>query len=251
MRVGIDFGSRFVKVVTRTAQGGFAGTKYESLQFYKESLVRGPDGLKVDMDRLGLSQSCRVIVTGYGKTFFDPAIQRVTEIRAHFRGAVHQTGLTDFVCVEMGGQDTKIIQVKGGRVFDFITNDRCAAGTGRYLENMAALLRVSLEELSTQSEHPATITNTCAIFGETEVINHVIDGVPMPRIMAGINDSIARRVYTLVRKYRPRAVVFCGGVAINQAVGRLIEKRLNVPVVVPEYPQLNGAIGCLLAGTQS
>jgi predicted CoA-substrate-specific enzyme activase len=173
-------------------------------------------------------------------------IKAVTEIRAHFRGACFQTGFRDFILVELGGQDSKVLMVRGKKVMDFQTNDKCAAGTGRYLENMARLLNLSMKKLSLESENPVKINNTCAIFGESEIIGLLMEQVPVKRICAGINDSIARRIMQMIRRYPPLPLVLAGGVALNRGVRTLLSHRYGREVTVPDDPQFNGALGCCL-----
>ena len=244
MGLGIDLGSRSVKAVW-TQEGQIeAWTVAETVPFLRRALTRG----RLDLSLLELPPQAleeTPVLTGYGRQSLR-GVAAITEIRAHFKGAVHQTGLSDFTLVEIGGQDTKAIQVKSGRVFDFQTNDKCAAGTGRYLENMARLLGVGLEELARAHQEPSRINNTCAIFGESEIIGQVVEGLPLERIMAGVNDSVARRVAQMVRRYKPELVVLCGGVALNQGVAARLRERLECRVLIPPEPQFNGALGCAL-----
>jgi predicted CoA-substrate-specific enzyme activase len=146
----------------------------------------------------------------------------------------------------MGGQDTKVLYIKEGRVFDFLANDRCAAGTGRYLENMARFLKMPLPEFAAAWEEPVEISHTCAIFGESELIGHLLNGVDPVRIAAGVNASVARRALLMVRRYPCPTLVFVGGVARNRAVVWLLRERSNFQVVVPAHPQFTGALGCCL-----
>ena len=101
-------------------------------------------------------------------------------------------------------------------------------------------------KLAQASSDPTRINNTCAIFGESEIIGQIVEGIELDRIMAGINDSVARRVAQMVRRYKPRRIVFCGGVALNQGVVERLRQRLNCEVIVPPEPQFNGALGCAL-----
>lgn len=244
MGLGIDLGSRSVKAVWTREGRIVAHSVTETVPFLRRALTRG----RLDLSLLGLPPLAleeTPVLTGYGRQSLR-GVAAITEIRAHFKGALSQTGLNDFILVEIGGQDTKAIQVKSGRVFDFQTNDKCAAGTGRYLENMARLLGVEFEELSRADLDPTRINNTCAIFGESEIIGQVVEGMPLERIMAGINDSVARRVVQMVRRYKPELVVFCGGVALNQGVAARLRERLDCRVVIPPDPQFNGALGCAL-----
>ncbi len=248
---GLDFGSRFVKLVYELSRGGFGRRKIDSLVFYRDYLQRGQGRLAVDWERLRLAPPGALVVTGYGKNLLQEHFPAITEIRAHFLGVRFQTGLDHFVLLEMGGQDTKVLYVKGGRVFDFLTNDRCAAGTGRYLENMARFLKMPLAQFAGAWEEPVQISQTCAIFGESELVGHLLGGVEPARIAAGVNASVARRAYAMVRRYRCPTLVFAGGVARNPAVTRLLRQLVDYRVVVPVHPQFTGALGsCLEAQRQ-
>lgn len=200
------------------------------------------------MADLGFNPEKSLVVTGYGKHLLGNKITAITEIRAHFRGACFQTGLEEFILVELGGQDSKVLWVQEKKVMDFQTNDKCAAGTGRYLENMARLLNISVKRLSRVVKDPVQINNTCAIFGETEIIGFLMDQVPLERICAGINDSVARRILQMIRRYPPLPLVLCGGVALNKGVVTLLSRLFGQPVIIPKEPQFNGAIGCCLEG---
>jgi len=244
--LGLDFGSRFVKMVYAKGEGVFGRRKLDSLTFYRDYLKRLNGRLVIDWPRLGLPPPEALVVTGYGKSLLKSHFPSITEIRAHFLGALNQTRLEHFILLEMGGQDTKVIYIQDGRVFDFLTNDRCAAGTGRYLENMARFLKMPLREFAALWEEPVDISHTCAIFGESELIGHLLEGVSPARIAAGVNLSVARRALMMVRRYPCRTLIFVGGVARNRAVVRLLREYRDFQVVVPAQPQFNGALGCCL-----
>jgi predicted CoA-substrate-specific enzyme activase len=244
--LGLDFGSRFVKLAYTNDMRTFGKRKLDTLTFYRDFFRRYPDRVEFDWDRLRLKPPASLVATGYGKHLLQDYLPTITEIRAHFLGACGQTGLSDFILLEIGGQDTKVLYVKEGRVFDFLTNDRCAAGTGRYLENMSRFLRMPLKEFATYSQKPVSISNTCAIFGETELIGHLLDGIPLAHIAAGVNDSVARRALQMLRRYSCPSLVFVGGVARNQAVATCLRQRSDYEVIIPPDPQFNGALGCCL-----
>jgi predicted CoA-substrate-specific enzyme activase len=218
----------------------------DSIVFYRDYLVRRNGEVLIDWGRLGLAPPEALVATGYGKNLLKAHFPTITEIRAHFLGARFVTGLEHFILLEMGGQDTKALYIREGRVFDFLTNDRCAAGTGRYLENMARFLKMPLTEFAGQWQDPVDISQTCAIFGETELVGHLLEGVEPARIAAGVNASVARRALAMVRRYRCPTLVFVGGVAKNRAVVKLLGEQGDFQVRVPAYPQFNGALGCAL-----
>jgi (R)-2-hydroxyacyl-CoA dehydratese activating ATPase len=244
--LGLDFGSRFVKLVYGRGEEVLLRRKLDSLDFYRDFLVRENDRLHIDWQRLGLPEPEALVATGYGKNLLKKHFPTITEVRASFLGARQQTGLTHFILLEMGGQDTKVLYIKDGRVFDFLTNDRCAAGTGRYLENMARFLKMPLRQFAGYWQEPVDISQTCAIFGESELIGFLLEGRPTARIAAGVNASVARRAQALVRRYPCRTLAFTGGVAQNRAVVRMLRAENSLKVMVPSYPQFTGALGCFL-----
>jgi predicted CoA-substrate-specific enzyme activase len=235
-----------VKLVYSLEKGGWRRRKLDSIVFYRDYLVRVNGEVRIDWGRLGLALPEALVATGYGKNLLKAHFPTITEIRAHFLGARWVTGLDHFILLEMGGQDTKVLYIRAGRVFDFLTNDRCAAGTGRYLENMARFLKMPLREFAGCWQDPVDISQTCAIFGETELVGHLLEGVEPARIAAGVNASVARRALAMVRRYRCPDLVFVGGVAKNRAVVKLLGDQGNFQVRVPPYPQFNGALGCAI-----
>ncbi len=243
---GLDFGSRYVKIVYADEQRTLVRRRLDTIIFYRDYLSRAPGRLSIDWERLRLPEPESLVVTGYGKNLLQKNFPAITEIRAHFLGARHQTGLDHFILLEVGGQDTKVLYVKDGRVFDFLTNDRCAAGTGRYLENMARFLKIPLTKFAAAWQDPVEISQTCAIFGESELVGHLLEGVDPERIAAGVNASVARRALALVRRYRCPTLVCVGGVARNRAVIHFLKEPNAFRVLVPQYPQFNGALGCCL-----
>ncbi|WP_003541376.1 acyl-CoA dehydratase activase [Desulfotomaculum nigrificans] len=250
MICGIDLGSRSVKVALMAPDGSLTFHKFDTVSFYRQHgrMVEGQ--LQVDLAALGLGVPEKVVATGYGRQTINlKGAEVIPELKAHVLGAVHQTGLTDFTLLDLGGQDSKVVLVSRGKMVDFQTNDKCAASTGRYLENMAAVLDIDLAELSRHYRNPVDLSSTCAIFGETELIGKVVEGHPVANLAAGVNYTIFKRIKPMLHKLLTDTIVFTGGVAHNQALVKILEQEMQVPVVVPEYPQYNGAIGCCVAGS--
>jgi predicted CoA-substrate-specific enzyme activase len=243
--VGIDLGSRSVKQVVLDAAGVVVSEHItDTLNFYKEFGQLSEGRFSLNLSRLNIHPDDVVVSTGYGKhQVIIEGVTRISEQKAHVLGAIHQTGLQDFVLVDIGGQDTKVIGVKAGQILDVHMNDKCGASSGRYLENMAQVLSVSLEELGLHSENPLEIATTCAIFGESEVLGRVFEGQPLPRILAGINLSVVRRVENQIRLFPSFPIILVGGVAKNAAINKILMREMNVDVIVPVSPQFNGAIG--------
>jgi predicted CoA-substrate-specific enzyme activase len=195
----------------------------------------------------------RVVATGYGRIALSFAHRTMTEIRCHARGArqlVPDAGLV----VDIGGQDSKVIRINSrGDVLDFAMNDKCAAGTGRFLTVLATALGLDVSELGLldQRVEPVAINSMCTVFAESEVVGLLAEGVSRERIVHGLHEAIAQRVGTMARRLgrgtvTGRTVVFIGGVARNTGVRQALEERLGVPVVVPELCQFAGALGAAL-----
>jgi predicted CoA-substrate-specific enzyme activase len=254
MRIGIDLGSRKAKFALFLDNKMVRLADYDTITFYKRFGSLEGNDLSLDLLGSGLFESsellrAEVMVTGYGRNNLRLKGARiVSEIRAHVAGALFQTGLKNFIMLDMGGQDTKVALIKEGRLEDFVMNDKCAASSGRYLENMAAVLEVSLEELSSHWEEPVKLDATCGIFGESELIGQILRGHSTAALCAGVNLTLVKRVLPMIRRYPSKTIVMVGGVALNGALARLLERETGLPVVVPEHPQHNGAIGCAAMG---
>ncbi|ODA41467.1 acyl-CoA dehydratase activase [Desulfosporosinus sp. BG] len=248
---GIDLGSRSVKIalMERPEEGArleiLRLESLDTIRFYREYGRKQGDKLVVNFEALGLPVVDRLVSTGYGRNTLELAGgEAIPELKAHVLGAIYQTGLTDFTLIDLGGQDSKIIQVRKGKMIDFLTNDKCAASSGRYLENMASVLDVTLEELGQYTDNPVELNSTCAVFGESELIGKIVEGFPLAELGAGVNATIVKRILPLLRSFAGEVLVFTGGVAHNRAVAKLLEVGSGRRIVIPQEPQFNGAIGC-------
>lgn len=248
--IGIDLGSRSVKIV-QMSNGVIANSKlYDTIQFYRQFTKKGDKSLYLEPEKLGFAKDI-ITATGYGKiTVQIENAKHLPEIQAHVKGAIFQSGLKDFTLLDIGGQDTKVIKVRNKRVVDFMTNDRCAASSGRYMENMANILGISLEELSSYSDNPVELSSTCAIFGETEIIAKIVEGYDTSELAAGINYTLFKRFASLINRMSSDIIVLSGGGSKNQALKSIIEKETNSTVITLANPQLNGAIGCCIYGEE-
>ncbi|HOV80782.1 MAG TPA: acyl-CoA dehydratase activase [Bacillota bacterium] len=246
MYAGLDLGSRSVKVALMEDGIILRLQKFDTMEFYRKYGSREGGRFKVALSGPGLiAEGTAVTATGYGRLAVNVTGARVIpEVKAHVLGAIHMTGLSDFTLLDLGGQDSKVALVRGGRIIDFLTNDKCAASTGRYLENMAAALGVSLAELGRHHASPAELASTCAVFGESELIEKVAEGYSVPALAAGVNHSIFKRIRPMLAKLSSGTVVFTGGVAYNQALRRIITEETGAEVVVPGNPEYAGAVGC-------
>lgn len=196
-----------------------------------------------------------IVSTGYGRRAIEFGNRAVTEISCCARGA-RWTGTPQGearTIIDLGGQDMKVISLEeDGTCADFAMNDKCAAGTGRFLEVMADVLGIGLEnlgELSLKSKTPIQINSTCTVFAESEVISLIAQGRNMEDIIAGIHSSIAQRIVNMIKQVGEKEVVFfCGGGAKNRGIHKALENRLGVKVFVPGEPQFVIALGAALIG---
>lgn len=195
-----------------------------------------------------------VFSTGYGRSRVEFADRAVTEITCHAVGASFLIPSARTV-IDVGGQDSKVIAVDHGRVVDFVMNDKCSAGTGRFLEVMANALHLKIEELgeiAMKAKKRIAISSICTVFAESEVISYISAGERIEEIVAGICDAIASRIVALATRVGVREdVVLTGGVAKNLGVKKAIEEKLGVPVKVPEEPQIVGALGAAVLARKS
>lgn len=196
------------------------------------------------------SDITKLVVTGYGRMTFPDADEQVSEITCHAKGVYFLVPEARTI-IDIGGQDAKVIKLDGqGYVSNFVMNEKCAAGTGRFLEVMARVLEIDvsrLGELGEQAKSLVPISSTCTVFAESEVISQLASGKYIPDVVAGIHQSVARRVAGLTgRVGLTPLVVMTGGVAKNSGVVKAMEKELKVPIIVAPRSQLTGALGAAL-----
>ena len=191
-----------------------------------------------------------VVGTGYGRYKVNFGNAQITEISCHARGAKFLFPKTQTV-IDMGGQDAKGIHVgPDGDVKDFVMNDKCAAGTGRFLSNAAETLGVSLDEIgpiSLKGKKPVRLSTVCAVFVESDIMSYLAEGKTMEDIMAGVHSAIASRTVALVRRVGIEPdVAFTGGVSLNIGMVKALEEKLGLPVFVCADSHYIGAIGAAL-----
>jgi predicted CoA-substrate-specific enzyme activase len=203
--------------------------------------------------RLQFTDLSYIVATGYGRINVPFADKQVTEITCHAKG-LHSLLPTAKTVVDIGGQDSKGIKLKNGKVAGFVMNDKCAAGTGRFLEVIAEALGVPLDalgELSLSAQKATTISNTCTVFAEQEVVSQLANGEPVENLIAGIHEAIATRIYAMVSKLKIEPdVAITGGGAKNIGLVGALEARFGCRVLVPPEPLLTGAIGAALVGKE-
>ncbi len=248
--VGIDAGSRAIKFVVLNAEGDVLARHCVSQGIAQAEIVRSEyenlmRGLEIPDDI-----SRRIVATGYARHLIDFADQRVTEITCHAKG-IHQLFPDARTIIEMGGQDSKSIRLsETGKVRDFMMNDRCAAGTGRFLEVVADRLQIPIEDFPEYVndkdviESPATMSSMCVVFAETEIVGLLASGVMPGRILVGVQNAVSARVVSMVGKQNViTPVVYTGGVALIDGMKNALERALGQTVLVPEHPQFTGALG--------
>ena len=191
-----------------------------------------------------------IVATGYGRNTVEFADKAITEITCHGAGAHFIDPEVRFI-IDVGGQDSKVIRInEAGKVLDFAMNDKCAAGTGRFLEVMARALEANLDEFGEifkKAQNPAKISSICTVFAESEVISLISKGESRENIIAGIHESVASRISAMARRVGiVEPVMMTGGVAKNEGAVKALENKLGVSIRVSDYAQVNGALGAAM-----
>jgi predicted CoA-substrate-specific enzyme activase len=191
-----------------------------------------------------------LVATGYGRKLVSQATRQITEITCHARGIYRELGHGGTL-VDIGGQDSKVIRISpAGKVIDFAMNDKCAAGTGRFLENTARRLKVPLERMGPDSlsvTEEVPISSTCTVFAESEVISLIARGIRVSPILRGLHRSLVKRIVAMIRAVGLESpLMLSGGVVQNPAIRAMLEEETGEPVLLPRHPQLTGAFGAAL-----
>jgi predicted CoA-substrate-specific enzyme activase len=247
--IGIDIGSASSKIVI--LEDGKNIAAFSVVQFGTGST--GPKrALDSALEKAGISLDNvkHIVATGYGRNSCEWTKQQMSEISCHAKGVYYLIPEARTI-IDIGGQDAKAIRLgESGNVLQFVMNEKCAAGTGRFLEVMARVLEVPLEtmeEWHRLAKLPASISSTCTVFAESEVISQLSMGTAKEDIIAGVHTSVANRACSLVRRVGVEPiVVMSGGVAQNSGVVTAISSELGVQVKVAPNPQIIGALGASL-----
>ena len=247
--IGIDIGSLSTDAVILKGREMLACCVVPTLS---SSELAAEKAYKLIVKKSGISENDveNIVATGYGRTSTPIAKKAVTEITCHAIGARFLFPKANSV-IDIGGQDSKVIRLAGdGKVEDFSMNDKCAAGTGRFLEVMAHSLDTDINflgELSKSSTQDIRISSTCTVFAESEVVALVAKGVPKEDIIRGLHRSVAERIYGMVVRLRALPpYVMTGGVAKNSGVVAAIQERLSSDILLPDEPQIVGALGAAI-----
>lgn len=250
---GIDIGSTMTKAVIRdegvvAAVIGPTGPEHRRL---------ANNVMQTALDRAGISFDAitYVVATGYGRINVPFADKQVTEITCHAMG-VHHLFPGARTLIDIGGQDSKAIQLNTtGQISNFVMNDKCAAGSGRFVEIIADSLELKLEEmgpLSLESTAPANISSICTIWAQQEVTAAQARGLPVADLIAGVHNSLADRVVRMAKRIKiERDIVLTGGGAKNIGLAKAISTYLGEEILVPDEPLLTGALGAALLGQKT
>lgn len=247
---GIDAGSRAIKVVL-IKKDNFqilaSGVVDQGVE--QESLALNLFNKVLSENNFSRNDIGKIIATGYGRNIIGFADETITEITCHAKG-VHYLLPKTRTIIDIGGQDSKLIKLnEKGSVQDFVMNDRCAAGTGRFLEIIAERLKVDINEigrLAKKSKNPKSISSMCVVFAETEIVGLLASGAPLEDIISGVLKSIAARVISMGGRLINPPIVFTGGVAMLPGMKEYIEAALKHDVIIPESPQMTGALGAAI-----
>ncbi len=245
--LGIDLGSREVKVVLMEDSRIVKKFKVSTVSFYRDYCSY--DGkIEVNLEKLDIGKIDAAVSTGYGRNNTDlNRFKTINEIKAHVYGVFYQTGLKDFILLDVGGQDVKIVRVEKGIVTDLELNEKCAASCGRYLENMANILEVPLDNMFEHYEDPVELNATCAVFSESELIGKIAEGASMNSLCAGVNYSLYKRLAPMLTKFKGRKLILSGGAAGSKALKKYLENDYDEVLTLEEF-QFNGALGCCFYG---
>lgn len=250
MYAGIDAGASATKAVIVNKEGKLlayiivlSGINFKASS--EEALRKALEMAKLSNDDLEYT-----VATGYGRGLVNAKFTS-SEIMCISRG-IHRFFPSVRTIIDIGGQDSKAIQIdENGRVLNFVMNDKCAAGTGSFLEVMANILGKPIEELSVlhfKSLKPIKISSTCTVFAESEVISHISQGSTIEDVIAGLHEAIAERIHNMASRIGfQKDVAFTGGVAKNQGFVDALSKRIGLTPTLPEEPQIICAFGAALA----
>jgi len=249
---GIDIGSTITKIVIKSEENILAAinkkTGAEQRKFANTIMTEALKIANVDLDEITY-----IVATGYGRINVPFADKRVTEIKCHMRGVSWLFPNVRTV-IDIGGQDSKGIKTKNGTIENFVLNNKCAAGTGRYLELMAEVLELELEEMGRQSltaRKGIDISSTCSIFARQEIVSRLSEGVRLEEILRGIHKAVATRICSMVRTIGiEEEIVLTGGGAKNVGLVNAFEEKLGMNVDVPTDPLITGALGAALIAVE-
>ena len=251
---GVDIGSTMTKVVLMDKSGNLLSaikgpTGPEHRQLANEVMRQALEQASLQIDDISY-----IVATGYGRLNVPFADRQITELSCHARG-VSSLFLNVRTAIDIGGQDAKCMKIDNGRLISFVMNDKCAAGTGRFLEVTAATLGIRLEDMgdiSLNATKKIQISNLCTIFAQQEVVALLSRGEKLENILAGLHDALASRIAALARRLGIEPdLVLTGGVVKNTGMVRAMKESLGCEILVPEEPLLTGALGAAILAKET
>jgi predicted CoA-substrate-specific enzyme activase len=248
---GIDIGSTMTKVVIMNDDIVASVVKVSSPE-HRKLAHKAMEEVLLEA-KLAFNDITYIVATGYGRINVPFSDKQITEITCHGKGVSSLLPTVNTV-IDIGGQDCKGIRLKDGNIVDFVMNDKCAAGTGRFIEKMAESLGIPLDNfgsISLESRNDITISNTCTVFAEQEVVAQLARGVSVSDLAAGVHKAIATRIVGMVSRIKiEKDIAVTGGGAKNTGLVKAIEERIGSTVVIPPDPLLTAAIGAALLGKE-
>jgi predicted CoA-substrate-specific enzyme activase len=250
---GIDIGSTTIEVVLLDGSGIIGKRQAASGAFPAVHARKALDELvrEVGIERASIG---RIVATGFGRNYFERSDRAISEITCHAAGVYFLMPKARTI-IEIGGQDSKMMQLdEQGRVSDFVMNDRCAAGTGKFIETVARTLAMPVEEtgeLGLKAEKACEISSMCAVFAETEIVGLLHQGASPESVLCGVFNAVSRRILGMSGRIGLKEeIVFTGGVARNAGVHRALQEITGRAILVPSEPEYTGALGAALIASR-
>jgi len=250
---GVDIGSTMTKVVLTDKAGNLLSTikgptGAEHRQLANEIMRQALEEASLQIDDISY-----IVATGYGRLNVPFADRQITELSCHARG-VYSLFPNVRTAIDIGGQDAKCMKIENGRLVNFVMNDKCAAGTGRFLEVTATALGIKLEDMgdiSLKATKKVQIGNLCTIFAQQEVVALISRGEKLENILAGLHDALAGRIAAMARRLAIEPdLVLTGGVAKNIGMVKAMKESLDCEILVPEEPLITGALGAVILANE-
>jgi len=251
---GVDIGSTMTKVVLMDMDGTILSTIKGPTGPEHRQLANEVMSMALEQAKVPLKEVAYIVATGYGRLNVPFADRQITELSCHATG-VYSLFPNVRIAIDIGGQDAKCMKINNGKLVDFVMNDKCAAGTGRFLEVIAATLGIKLEDLgalSLRSTRRVSISNVCTIFAQQEIAARLSEGEKAEDIIASMHDALASRVATLARRFKIEPdVVLTGGVAKNSGMVNAMRENLGCEILVPPDPLITGAMGAAILAKEA
>lgn len=247
--IGIDIGSTTFKTVVIDNNKNILFSKIMTTETFIEKQIERL--FKEEIKEFN-TDKYTIIATGYGKEMVTSANRKYTEITCHLKGLFNEIN-TACTIVDIGGQDSKVIKCSSkGELLDFVMNDKCSAGTGRFLENIATRFNLEISqigEIAMSTVGEQNISSTCTVFAESEIISLISQGVDYREVLKGLHTSLVRRIKSMIKSIGIiEPLILSGGVSLNRAIVELMKRELDCKIIVSKNPQITAAIGAAILG---